>query len=73
MSPQTRAESKSTGKKPPLFLWILTASGGVLGASLAEPGNFWANVVPSTLIFAAMGLAAGLIGWLLQRSKQRRG
>lgn len=60
------------GKKPPIFLWILTAIGGILGLFLAEPGNFWENTLPSSLTFAAMGLALGLIGWLLQRAMQHR-
>ena len=72
MSPQSAAHSKSKGKKPPIFLWILTASGGILGLFLAEPGNFWKNTVPSSLTFAAMGLVVGLFGWLVQRAMQRR-
>lgn len=61
------------GQKMPILVAVLAVLGGVAGALLAEPGNFWGNTVPSTLTFMAAGLVIGLLVWaviaLVQRNR----
>lgn len=60
-------------RKMPLLVAALAIIGGVAGALLAEPGDFWGNTVPSTLTFMAAGLIVGLFIWgvtaLIQRNR----
>jgi hypothetical protein len=76
MSPTTDA---STSRSPsgvvrrvPVYVWILVAFGGLAGALLAEPGDFWGNTVPSTLTFLVAGLVLGLAAWGISAVVRRR-
>jgi hypothetical protein len=58
-------------KRVPIYVWLLIALGGVAGALLAEPGDFWGNTVPSTLTFMLAGLVIGLVAWVILKAVRR--
>lgn len=68
-----RPSQRSASRKLPILVAVLAVVGGVAGALLAEPGDFWGSTVPSTLTFLAAGLIIGLVIWgvaaLIQRSR----
>lgn len=47
----------------PVWVWLLAFAGGLIGAFLAEPGDFVGNTIPSILTFLVAGLLVGLIAW----------
>jgi hypothetical protein len=55
----------------PLAVWLVAVAGGVIGALLAEPGNFWSNTVPSTATFFVVAFIIGLAGWAVARRLRR--
>jgi len=55
----------------PIWVWVLAALGGIAGALLAEPGNFWGNTVPSVLTFLVAGLLVGLVAWGIASAMRR--
>ena len=55
----------------PLVVWLVAVAGGVVGALLAEPGNFWGNTVPSTATFFVVAFIIGLAGWAVARRVRR--
>lgn len=68
-----RPSQRSATRKLPILVAVLAVIGGVAGALLAEPGDFWGNTVPSTLAFLAAGLIVGFSIWgvaaLVQRNR----
>ena len=58
-------------RKMPLLVAALAVIGGIAGALLAEPGDFWGNTVPSTLTFLAAGLIIGVLAWAITALIQR--
>lgn len=69
----TSTTSQRSGlRRVPVYLWVLAAVGAIAGALLAEPGNFWANTVPSTLTFLLVGVVLGLAVWGVTTLVRRR-
>jgi hypothetical protein len=56
----------------PAAVWAIAVTGGVVGAFLAEAGDFWGNTIPSIATFFVAGLIVGLAGWAAARTVNRR-
>jgi hypothetical protein len=68
----TSANQRSIGfLRIPIAVWLVAVAGGVIGALLAEPGNFWGNTVPSTATFFVVAFIIGLAGWAVARRLRR--
>ena len=67
MCSMTNASPSPSTRRLPVYVWLLTALGAVLGALLAEPGDVMGNTIPSAATFALAGLVIGLVVWVVQR------
>lgn len=75
MSPTTDATTRRSPlqavRKVPIWVWALGAIGAVVGALLAESGDFWGNTVPSAATCLLAGLLLGLAAWGLVAAIRR--
>ena len=55
----------------PLAVWLVAVAGGVIGALLAQPGNFWGDTLPSTATFFVVAFILALAGWGVARRLRR--
>lgn len=55
----------------PLAVWLVAVAGGVIGALLAQPGNFWGNTLPGTATFFVVAFILALAGWGVARRLRR--